>query len=74
MRFSKSFRAIDVPLAKREIGVQEMNFTEVSRIGDLNNSFPRLLRLKCSDFETKCPLLAAAKESPIFSKLQECVH
>ena len=44
-----------------EIGVKDVQFENISRIGAISSRKPRLLRLKCSTIGTKLSLLRASK-------------
>ena len=44
------------------LGVEDLNLTEVTRIGRISHDRPRLLRIKCCSFDEKLSLLKAAKD------------
>ena len=48
-------------LLARRIGVEKLEVEQVSRIGSIQSSKPRLVRLKCFSMETKNSLLRASK-------------
>lgn len=50
-----------VDLLARKIGVEELAVKQVSRIGSIQSSKPRLVRVKCSSMEMKNSLLRASK-------------
>jgi len=50
------------------IGVEDVNFENISRIGAINSHKPRLLRLKCSSIRAKISLLRASKNLKRLSK------
>ena len=51
----------EVALLAREIGVDDLEVEEISRIGRLDPTKPRLLRFKCGDADTRRQLLRNSK-------------